>query len=197
MRHGRTKLNEAHRVRAWEDPPLDDMGRLDAQITANKLKIYRPKVVYSSDFMRDTGTAEIIALLCGNVPIEVDFGLRTANIGTLSGQKEADVVDITRRWYEDRYTPAPSGETFANFMKRFMNCLAPKIELARELKQFQPTVCVTHGKNLAVLDHYYNGFAPQDSHMPLPGGFGVIYSNPNGMDSFQFMTPVEPVLEDE
>ena len=196
VRHGRTRENLQHRVRAWDNQPLDDLGKLDAQVAGNKLKIYRPKMVYSSDFQRDTGTAEIIALVVGNIPTEVDFGLRTANIGTLSGQKEKDVVDITRRWYQSN-EPAPSGETFANFAKRFMAAMQPKIELARELEQFRPTVVVTHGKNLAYLDHYYNGMAPEDAHMSFPGGFGVIYANQDGIDSFEFMGPTEPVLEDE
>ena len=197
MRHGRTVANEKGITRAWEDVPLDENGRLDAQVAGNKLKIYRPKMVYSSDLSRDTQTAEIIALLCGNIPLEVDYGLRTANIGTLSGMKTAAIRDRTIYWYTHTQEEAPSGVAFADWGKQFMAAMEPKIELARELEQFRPTVVVSHGKNLAYLDHYYNGVAPEAARMAMPGGFGVIYGNPNGIDTFEFMGPTEPVIEDE
>ena len=197
VRHGRTTMNKSGVVRAWEDPALAPEGKLDAQVAGNKIKFYRPKMVYSSDFNRDTETAGIIALICGNIPTEVDYGLRTANLGMLSGQKVEAVRDRTIRWYQNPFEPAPSGEAFADFGRGFMRAMEPKIELARELEHFRPTVIVTHGKNLAYLDHYYNGMVPEKASMALPGGFGVIYSNMNGLDSFEFMGPTEPVIEDK
>lgn len=198
VRHGRTKANVGRnpRLRAWEDFPLTDEGKLDAQMAAQKLKFYRPKLVYSSDLARDSETAMLIAEICGNIPYETDFAFRTADVGTLSGMPEEDTRERILRWYQQPWEPAPSGETFNNFARRFWACYEPKVELARDVAAFRPTVFVTHGRDIAYLDHVYNGMEPQDASMPLPGGVAAVRSNGDGMDSMEFLGPTEPILED-
>lgn len=197
-RHGKTGLNDpkAPRLRAWEEVPLTDEGRADIQLLANKLRIYSPKMVYSSDLARDSESALIVAEMLGNIPYETDFALRTADMGALSGKKESDVLARVKRWYDNPMEPAPSGETRANFERRFWRFLEPKLELARDVAAFRPTVFLTHGRNLAHLDAYYNGAEPSEARMPLPGGFGVIRSNPEGIDSYEIIGESEPVLQD-
>jgi glucosyl-3-phosphoglycerate phosphatase len=198
VRHGKTSLNTAKRprLRAWEDPPLTDEGRADIQMTANKLKIYRPKMVYSSDFHRDYESAVLVAEILGNIPYETDFSLRTANVGTLSGMLEEDVVARELRWYQNPSEPAPSGESFNQFGRRLWGFLEPKIELAREVAAFRPTVFLTHGRAIAYLDSYYRGIPPEDAIMPKPAGVAVLRSNVNGMDSLEFLGETEAVQKD-
>ena len=198
VRHGRTRANEGSnpRLRAWEDYPLDDNGKLDAQMAGQKLKFYKPKMVYSSDLQRDTETAQIIAEICGNIPHDTDFAFRTADVGVLSGMPELEVRDRILRWYRNPSEPAPSGESFNNFSRRFWRAYEPKLELAREVAAFRPTVIVTHGRNVAYLDSTYNSVSPENAVMPMPGGIAVVSSNQDGMDSMEFLGPTEPIQED-
>lgn len=198
VRHGRTKLNDPRnpRLRAWEEVPLTDEGRRDIQLTANKLKIYSPKLVYSSDLERDTESAMLIAEILGHVPYETDFALRTADMGSLTGQPEADIEDRVVRWYRNPGEPAPNGESRQTFERRIWKFMEPKIELAREVAAFRPTVFVTHGRIQAYLDSYYNMRTPEDGWMTMPAGFAVIRSNQSGLDSFELLGETEPILHD-
>lgn len=198
MRHGKTGLNIAKRprLRAWEDPPLCDEGRADIQVSANKLKIYKPKMIYSSDFQRDTESAMLMAEILGNIPYETDYALRTADVGTLSGMLEEDVAARVLRWYQNPWEPAPGGESFNQFAKRFWKFYEPKLELAREVAAFRPTIFLTHGRIIAYLDSTYRGIPPEEGIMSVPGGYGIVRSNMDGRDSLEFAGETEPVQED-
>src|SRR6267154_3434386 len=198
VRHGKTKLNIAKRprLRAWEDPALTDEGRMDIQMAANKLKIYRPKMIYSSDFRRDSESAFLIAEILGNIPYETDFALRTADVGTLSGMLEDDVKERVMRWYQNPSEPAPSGESFNQFAKRLWRFYEPKLELAREVDAFRPTIFLTHGRDIAYLDSYSRGVPPEDAIMPVPGGIAAVRSTTDGRDALEFLGETEPVQKD-
>lgn len=198
VRHGRTRANEGPnpKLRAWEDFPLDDNGRMDAQLAGQKLKFYQPKIIYSSDFQRDTETAMIIAEICGQIPYETDFAFRTADVGTLSGLPEKETRERILRWYQNPWEPAPSGESFDNFARRFWKVYEPKLELAREVAMFRPTVFVTHGRNVAYLDSYYRGIPPEEALMPRPGGIALVRGTLEGRDVLEFLGETEPVQED-
>jgi|SRR5215831_19033769 len=196
VRHGRTSLNAKKRLRGWEDVPLEAAGEGDAYLAANKLKIYKPKMVYSSDLQRDTQTAYIIAEVNNNIPYESDFALRTADVGVLSGMKEDEAYDRILRWYQMPWEPAPSGESFNMWARRYWGFYEPKLELARTVSAFRPSVFVSHGRNIAYVDATYRGIPPEQGRMPYPGGVAVVWSNHDGMDSLEFLTGSEPVLED-
>lgn len=184
-------------MRAWEEVPLTDEGRRDIQLTANKLKIYSPKLVYSSDLERDTESALLIAEILGHIPYETDFALRTADMGSLTGQPEAQTEERVLRWYRSPGERAPGGgESRGNFERRIWKFMEPKIELAREVAAFRPTVFVTHGRIQAYLDSYYNMRLPEDGLMTMPAGFAVVRSNGNGLDSFEHIGETEPILHD-
>ncbi len=197
-RHGNTGLNDAQRpkLRAWEDVPLTDEGRANIQIAANKLRVYSPKAVYSSDLIRDTESAMLIAEILGNIPYETNYALRTANMGSLSGLLEQDARPRVLRWYQNPSEPAPSGESRYQFEKRVWQFLEPKIELSREVAVFRPPIFVTHGRICSYLDAYYGMKAPENALMPVPAGFGVLWSNLDGMDSFEISGETEPVQQD-
>lgn len=198
MRHGSTALNNPSqpRLRAWEDVPLNDQGRADIQLTANKLKIYSPKIVYSSDLTRDSESALLIAEILGNIPYETDFNLRTSDMGTLTGKTEAETLDRLRAWYEHPSERAPSGESLNNFARRLWRFWEPKTELAREVSAFRPSVFLSHGRILAYLDSYYNRRPYEDGRMPFPAGYAVLRSNPSGIDTFEIIGEWEPILQD-
>ena len=197
VRHGHTDLNSrAPKLRAWVDVPLNEEGEIDAQMAANKLAKYNPQMLYHSDLMRDTQTANIISQMLGNIPFEPDFRFRTADMGELSGQPENEVRERVLRWYQNPFEKAPGGESYTNFLNRFMEGIEEKLEIARSCEAFCPTVVVAHGRNLAALHSVYAMIPPEQADMALPGGIAVIRSNPDGLDSFEFLDGTEPVQED-
>src|SRR5215471_12839026 len=88
VRHGQTRFNDPSNpiMRGWKDEPLDDEGRLNVQLLAQRLRKYSPQWVCSSDFMRDTETSNILASHLNVSGIETDFDARTWDVGALSGQ---------------------------------------------------------------------------------------------------------------
>lgn len=198
VRHGSTGLNDPRnpKLRAWEDVPITDEGRAQIQLTANKLKIYSPKIVYSSDLSRDSESAFLMAEILGNIPYETDFNLRTSDMGTLSGKPEQEILSVVRHWYQDPSWRAPSGESLNNFARRLWQFWEPKTELAREVPAFRPSIFLTHGRIPAYMDSYYNRKPYDEGMMPFPGGYAVLRSNPSGMDTFEIVTEREPILAD-
>lgn len=198
IRHGRTKLNNprAPKLRAWDNVPLTDDGKVDIMLAAKRTKIYKPKMVYASDLARDSESALLYAELLGNIPMEMDFALRTADMGTLTAMSEEDTAPRVLRWYQRPTEPAPGGESLNQMAKRLWRFMEPKLELARESAAFRPMTFFTHGRPIAYLDSYYRGIPPEDARMPLPGGAAIIRASFDGVDTMEFLDETEPILSD-
>ena len=198
VRHGRTELNnpQAPRLRAWENPPLDRRGQLDAEMAAQMLKPYKPQMVYSSELMRDTETANRIADALGNLPFDVDFALRTADMGELAGKLDAEAAPLVEKWYRNPWWPAPGGESNNDFLRRFYPAFDAKFNLAKESEAYRPSIIVTHGRNIAAL-HARSEMIPQiQARMPFPGGIASVYLDERGDMKLEFLTETEPVFRD-
>jgi broad specificity phosphatase PhoE len=198
VRHGRTELNDPSnpRLRAWENAPLDKRGVLDAKMAAQMLKRYSPKMVYSSDLSRDMQTASIIAGELGNLPFEVDYDLRTADMGDLTGMLEEDAHPLVTRWYHEPWWKAPGGESDNDFLGRFYPAFDLKFNLAKESEAYRPMVIVSHGRNLAALDAR-SGMLPQwEAQMPYPGGIISVYLDELGTQRVMPLTEMEPIHKD-
>ena len=189
-------MNKAKRLRAWEEVPLGQEGILDAKLAAQKIKRYKPKMIYSSDLSRDLATANVIANELDNIPFEVDYGLRTADMGELGGMKEEDAAPIVSRWYQEPWQHAPSGESLNEFLKRYYPAFDLKFNLAKESEAYRPTVIVSHGRNLAAI-HARSLMLPQwQAEMPFPGGVMAVYLDELGRQSVEFLSNTEPIIED-
>jgi len=78
IRHGETEWNSQHRAQSYTDIPLSDVGRQQAQCTAERLKDVNFDIAYSSDLSRAKETAEII------------LGKRNIQVNTLRSLREYD-----------------------------------------------------------------------------------------------------------
>ena len=197
-RHGATEANDgkAPSVRGWQDLPLGDDGKIEAQLTGNNLKKYGIKGITCSDFMRDTETAQIISKIIGVPNIDVDFNARTWDVGIYSGDKLKDANPAIEALYKMPWkTPPGSGESFNDFSARFTKLLTNKMTLA-SIDVFRPQLIVTHGKNIALANTYINGGLEWESIMPKPAGVAVISVEPNRSLAMKIFPPTEPVIED-
>lgn len=197
VRHGKTVLNDPNKpkLRGWKDVELSDEGKVQAQLTAQRLRFYRPKEVYSSDFTRDMQTALLISERL-NIPYQApDFDARTWDTGLFSGQPEEDVNERVMEFYKRPWeTPPGSSESFNGFSDRWVRYMEGKADWAANGQR--PIILVTHGRNIALANAHLSGVNPWDADMPLPAGYAEIRVGNDGSMSMQIMGEREPVLAD-
>ncbi|HEX6987913.1 MAG TPA: histidine phosphatase family protein, partial [Bacillota bacterium] len=92
VRHGTTDWNEAGRLQGQSDIPLNDQGRRDAAMAAQRLAEagILPAAVYSSDLARAVETARVIAARLGRPPVHLDARLRERFLGAAEGLTRAE-----------------------------------------------------------------------------------------------------------
>jgi broad specificity phosphatase PhoE len=91
VRHGRTALNAANRLRSHLDPPLDEVGQTEAAAVAAELSEWRIVKILSSPLLRALQTAGAIADAVG-APVTAVDDLIDRDYGRWSGEPEAAVV---------------------------------------------------------------------------------------------------------
>lgn len=198
MRHGQTALNDPKnpRLRAWKDVPLDPAGKIDVQLTANRLRKYKPGYAFSSDLMRDAETCQIVSGML-DIGAEQDFNARTWDMGRFEWQLLADVNGAVAELYARPWEyPPGSSESFNDFAARWQKFLDLKMDAAAKIDGWRPILIITHGKNIALAQSYIEGVEPAKATMPLPAGFAVINVNDDRSLSLNNVTKTEPVIED-
>jgi broad specificity phosphatase PhoE len=198
VRHGKTALNNPSNpiVRGWKDEQLSPAGQVGIQATASKLKPYKPQYIISSDFMRDTQSAHILAGRLGISGVETDFNARTWDVGEYSGKPESEVNAAIQGFYRRSWdVPPGSSESFDDFSRRWLDFVDRRLSFA-DIEGMRPLVIVTHGRNIALCDSYFNHKMPQDGMMPLPAGCGILAVNPDTSLNFTISDESEPVAAD-
>ena len=144
VRHGRTSWNREKRVQGHSDPPLNPLGRLQAERLAKKLGPATFGVAYASDLRRATQTAEAILhgrqLALGPAP-----ELRELAYGVWEGLAFTEIPE--------RYP----GE-YAHYMARSLDFEAPGGESMRQLltrvRAFKERLVTAHpDEDLLVVGH--------------------------------------------
>lgn len=127
VRHGRTMLNAEGRFRGRLDPPLDDVGYLDAARAAHELKDAGLVAVYTSPLRRAAQTAKFVAS-AANVRCVVEPALIDLDQGVWQGLTAAEArkhdPEEFRRFREapDIATP-PGGEALKDVERRVTEAL--------------------------------------------------------------------------
>ena len=134
IRHGQTALNTEGRLRGLANPPLDEVGRVEAEATAIALTGRGIDTVYCSPLERALRTAQIIAhhLDCG-FDVVPEFNDR--DYGPWTGQVKAAVVSQF-----GSVDAAPGVESTDHVLKRVW----PAIDRAMNAHAGVPIAVVTH-----------------------------------------------------
>jgi len=150
LRHGRTAWNAVGRGQGHSDVELDEIGHLQAKRAAPYVAAYRPSVLWSSDLVRASRTAEYVAEASG-LELRLDARLREYSLGERTG---LTLAEYAARWpaeYADfragRFSAVPGGETTDDVLARFVPALE---ELAGGLAPGETGVAVSHGAALKV-----------------------------------------------
>ncbi|MEO2205839.1 histidine phosphatase family protein [Paenibacillus pabuli] len=92
IRHGSTEWNKEKRSQGQTDNPLDQEGREQAVLLAERLSTESWDAIYASDLERASETAKIISERLGIDEIRLDPRLREMGGGQVEGTTEAERV---------------------------------------------------------------------------------------------------------
>ncbi|KDP31898.1 hypothetical protein JCGZ_12359 [Jatropha curcas] len=148
VRHGETLWNVDGRLQGHLDVELNEVGRQQAALVADRLS-KEPKIsaIYSSDLKRASETAEIIAARCGGLEVIEDENLRERHLGDLQGLVLHEAAKVSPEAYQAflsrqtaQHIPG-GGESLDQLYQRCTSCLQ---KIAKKHKG-ERVVVVTHG----------------------------------------------------
>jgi broad specificity phosphatase PhoE len=157
VRHGHTIFNrpgEGERLRAWKDIPLSELGLQEAGGIAERLVAQPVDFIITSDLLRARQTAEAISAAT-QAPIISTPSLRPWHLGSLAGQRVADVLDMLNQLQRDPDLPAPEGESLNEFFHRFSVHLRALLAIAERSRRC--IVAVTHVRNFLAIPVVLSG----------------------------------------
>lgn len=151
VRHAETDWNLEGRYQGQTDIPLNEEGRAKAHSLAMRLQSVHFAAVYSSDLVRASETAVIIAAKL-RLPVQLDSRLREIDQGEWEGrQLEFIRAHYAELWRQRRLNPefgrAPGGESLAEVARRVYAALD-------EISGRHPdmaVLAVSHGLALAAI----------------------------------------------
>jgi broad specificity phosphatase PhoE len=147
VRHGQSEWNAQSRWQGQADPPLSDLGRLQAREAAQA--VGSVDAVWASDLQRATETATIIAERIGVGPVVVDPDLRERDAGEFSGLTRDEIEERFPGYLEADRRP-PGWEPDASLLDRALRALH---RIAAEIPGGDVLV-VTHGGLIYVLEEH-------------------------------------------
>jgi probable phosphoglycerate mutase len=89
VRHGESEWNASGKWQGWADPPLTELGQLQAQAAARA--VGSVDAIVASDLHRASTTADIIARELGVGPVIVDAALRERDAGAWEGLTRTEI----------------------------------------------------------------------------------------------------------
>jgi broad specificity phosphatase PhoE len=142
-RHGRTEWNATGRIQGQLDPPLDELGKQQAERAAVALAELSPSLIVSSDLQRARITAGALSQRIG-VPVQTDVRLREIGLGAWEGllreEAEQRFPDEFAAWIRGEDVRRGDGETYAEVSARGSACVLEALDKTDGL-----VVAVTHG----------------------------------------------------
>ena len=192
IRHGFSQGNKEKRFTGQMDLPLDDIGLMQAEITAKYIKEnFKVDLVYSSDLIRAMQTANPIAKSFG-IDIIPCKELRETNLGKWQGKL---ITEVAKEFPEsfDMYRTSPGltqfdgGECYATVMERVRRAMET---IAKE-NDGKTIVITTHGGVIRCLRAAWQNISLEDiknvPHVPNASVSVVDYDVTSGIADYNLI----------
>lgn len=152
IRHAQTVWNRDRRYQGWQDSPLSEIGRSQAEAVGRALAKEPLKAVYASTLGRARETAGAIAAHHG-LPVRAEDDFREMAFGEWEGLAfddcKAKDPDRYRLWADEphRFCPPGGGETLDDVRRRVLAGL----ERMRAEHDDQSVCLVAHGISARII----------------------------------------------
>lgn len=180
-RHGETDWNAEQRWQGHTDVPLNEAGRAQAGVLAERLRGQGVCGVHASDLARARETAEIVARALGLPDPIVDANLRERGFGVFEGltgvQCEAQYPAQWELYRSDQKVMPPGAEPHASVTQRMQTAIARVLAAAENGPPDRPVLVVSHGGALRLFIGAVTGAVP-----PPIGNVGVFRARFGGDD---------------
>ena len=144
-RHGRTRWNVANRFQGATDVALDEVGLSQATAAAPAIARMNPDVIVSSDLVRASATAAVLADLVG-VPVGQDPALRETDGGDWQGRSREEIIArdeaLFLAWVAGHDVRPPGGEARSEVVTRVIGAVDRHVA---DLPPGGTLVVVSHG----------------------------------------------------
>lgn len=179
IRHGQTAWNREQVFRGGTDIGLDETGREQARLLAERLKLSGVARIYSGPLSRARQTAQAIADACGR-EVSVDPGLDDMRFGLWEGMAHTEVAekhpDEYQVWRTEPWkVRIPGGSTLDEVGDRAWSALQA---LTMESGERDVVVVVTHRVVLKLLALRMLGLGPE--------GFWKVKLSPCSLSVFEW-----------
>jgi len=175
IRHAQSVWNADQRWQGWADPPLSEVGEMEAlavgrALATGTLGELITGAAVSSDLRRARQTAELLADQLGLPrPEVIDPELREIDVGNWSGLRREEIAlrwpDELRAWDAGTATSAPGGEDRSEFASRVLAAVGRWLDSAEGVTR----LVVTHGGVIRIVNR--SAGAPGG---PVPNLAGVL-----------------------
>jgi broad specificity phosphatase PhoE len=177
VRHGES-LGNRERIFATapHELPLTELGYSQAQYAGLRIaQLFRPALVVTSEYVRASETARIIAGVLG-VPLQVELNLHEREVGAHRGRSYDSFMDVpdydaARPW---AWKPE-GGESYEEVQAR----VAPILDRLAAAHATTDVVVVSHGGVMTTLWAYAAGDW-NEAHVPPNCGIVLIEHGPQG-----------------
>ncbi len=165
IRHGETEWNALGIFQGQKDPQLNDVGRNQARILANRLASVKFAAIYSSDLKRAHETATTVATL-HHLPVIADKRIRERSFGIFEGYSKSELIEK----YPDTFQAllegkegvvVPGGETEPEIMNR-------TVDFFMEIAHRHPAeriLVISHGGVIKRFTKYVLGIATNRANL--------------------------------
>ena len=168
VRHGMTDANKNKILQGHMDTDLNQLGILQAELAAERLKKIHFDAIFSSDLKRACDTAKAIVRFHPGLCLNTDSALRERNFGIFQGKNYEDLrrdhPDIMESLKKDNSDfSVPGGESIKQCNQRvavFMDQIADRFPGKRVL-------LVTHGGALQCMFRHAVGIVAPDNLRPF------------------------------
>lgn len=159
-RHGETDWNVAGRWQGHSGPGLNETGRAQAELLADRLAQIGIDLIYTSDLPRTLQTAEVIALRLG-VAIEPDPAFREVDVGGWAGLTRETVAERDPEGFE-RWVAGGAGWSDGETYEQMHHRVVAAYERVCALHPSARVLIVAHGGTVRALAAHAVGLAHHD-----------------------------------
>lgn len=173
IRHGQTSWNAAGRWQGHTDVPLNEVGREQARLLANRLVEWPIAALYSSDLKRAAETAAIVGEALEMEPVQ-DQVWRERHVGAFQGLTGEEIAEkhpeVWATLQRGVFVVPPGGESLEALYERATEAL----ERVLQRHQGEFVVVISHGGMMRTLIAHVLQLPPgRDPRISLRGNTGI------------------------